>query len=291
MTRDSDRHVLITGASTGIGKATALRLDQAGYSVIAGVRREADGAALRAAASPRLRSIILDVTQPDHIAAAVTDVAALTGERALHALVNNAGLNYNAAFEFTDEAKARAVMEVNFFGLYRLSQAMLPLLRRAATATGETAKLVNLGSIGNVVGLPWEAFYHASKFALLGLSESLSHEVHRQGVRVVVIQPGGIKTPFMDKTRDSVTTAVAALTPEGVALYGKGLAQLGSMVGSVDRLGSEPEKVANAIHRVLVARNPPFRLFVGTDARIMNLTRMLLPTPAFHWLMRRSFGC
>jgi NAD(P)-dependent dehydrogenase (short-subunit alcohol dehydrogenase family) len=290
MTSNDGKHVLITGASTGIGRATALRLDQAGYSVIAGVRRGADGEALRQTASPRLRSIILDVTDAAQIAEAHTTVAAWTGDRGLYALVNNAGLNYNAAFEFTDGAKARAVMEVNFFGLYRLSQAMLPLLRKSA-ATGETAKLVNIGSIGNVVGLPWEAFYHASKFALLGLSESLSHEVHRQGIRVTVIQPGGIKTPFMDKTRESIATAVAALPTEGAQLYAKGLTRLGEMTGSVDRLGSAPEQVAAAIHRVLAARNPPFRLFVGTDARLMNLTRQLLPTNAFHWLMRKSFAC
>jgi NAD(P)-dependent dehydrogenase (short-subunit alcohol dehydrogenase family) len=285
------RLVLITGASSGIGRATALLLDAQGYTVLAGVRREEDGAALRAEASSRLSTIILDVTLPDHITAAHEAVVRLGGGRGLHALVNNAGYNYNAAFEYSDETRARAMMEVNFFGLYKLSQAMIPLLRLSATKSGETAKLVNLGSIGNVVGFPWEAFYHASKFALLGLSQSLHHELYAQNIRVTVVQPGVIRTPFIAKTQSSIAEAVAAMPGEGVALYGKGLKKLSEMAASSGRLGSSPEAVARAIVRVVSAANPPFRLFVGLDARMMNLMRMILPAGLFHALLRRNFAC
>lgn len=283
--------ILITGASSGIGRATALQLDSRGFMVLAGVRREEDAEALRTDATQRLRTIILDLTNPEHLRAARVAAEALSGGRGLHALVNNAGFNYNAAFEFTDEAKARALMEVNFFGLYKLSQTMIPLLRLGADVSRETTKLVNLGSIGNVVGFPWESFYHASKFALLGLSQSLHHELYRQNIRVTVIQPGVIRTPFIDKTRASIAEAIAAMPREGVELYGKGLSCLSEMAASSDRLGSSPEQVARAIGRVIAARNPPFRLFVGRDAKLLNTMRRVLPAGVFHGILRRNFGC
>ena len=287
----SPKLALITGASSGIGRATALLLDAQGYTVLAGVRREEDGTALRREASSRLSTLILDVTSPDHIRAAHAAVVGLAGGRGLYALINNAGFNYNAAFEYSDEAKARALMEVNFFGLYKLSQTMIPLLRQAAEKTGEKTKLINLGSIGNVVGFPWEAFYHASKFALLGLSQSLHHELYRQNIRVTLVQPGVIRTPFIEKTQASIAEAIAAMPAEGVTLYGKGLARLSAMAVSSGRLGSSPEAVARAILRVIAASNPPFRLFVGFDARMMNLLRIILPGRLFHGLLRSNFGC
>lgn len=283
--------ILITGASSGIGRATALQLDAAGYMVLAGVRREEDAESLRAEATSRLRTVILDLTDPQQIADARVAAEVLSGTRGLHALINNAGFNYNAAFEYTQEAKARALMEVNFFGLCKLSQAMIPLLRRSAAASGETAKLVNLGSIGNVVGFPWEAYYHASKFALLGLSQSLHHELHRQNIRVTVIQPGVIRTPFIAKTQDGIATAIETMPAEGRSLYGESMARLSELAASGGGLGSSPEQVARAIARVVGSRNPPFRLFVGGDAKLLNLTRMLLPAGLFHRLLRRNFGC
>lgn len=283
--------ILITGASSGIGRATAQQLDAQGYMVLAGVRKEEDAEALRSDATARMRTIILDVTDPEHIQAARVAAEALSGGRGLYALINNAGFNYNAAFEFTEEAKARAVMEVNFFGLYKLTQAMIPLLRLGAEVSGATSKIVNLGSIGNVVGFPWEAFYHASKFALLGLSQSLHHELYRQNIRVTVVQPGVIKTPFIDKTRASIAQAIVGMPPGGVALYGEGLSRLGEMAATSERLGSSPEQVARAIGRVVTAGNPPFRLFVGRDAKLMNLMRMVLPAGLFHSILRKNFGC
>ncbi len=283
--------ILITGASSGIGRATALQLDARGFMVLAGVRREEDAEGLRADATQRLRTIILDVANSEHIKSAQVAAEALSGRRGLHALINNAGFNYNAAFEFTDEVKARALMEVNFFGLCKLSQAMIPLLRLGAEVSGETTKLVNLGSIGNVVGFPWESYYHASKFAVLGLSQSLHHELYRQNIRVTVIQPGVIRTPFIDKTQASIAEAIAGMPTEGVALYGKGLTRLGEMAASSDSLGSSPEQVASAIGRVIAARNPPFRLFVGRDAKLLNTMRRVLPAGLFHSILRRNFGC
>ncbi len=281
--------ILIAGASTGIGRATALRLDSLGYEVFAGVRRESDAKSLAHTASGRLRTILLDVTDRSHVTAALSaiDVSGVP----LHGVVNNAGFNLNAAFEFTDEAKARALMETNLFGLAHVAQACLSRLRETAKSTAQTTKIVNIGSIGSLSSVPWEAWYHASKFAVLGVSESLRHEVYAHGVRVSVICPGGIKTPFIAKSRDGAHAAVAALPPAGRTLYGKGVEALGDITGQVDRLGSAPEKVAAQIERVLAQRNPPFRVIVGADAVLMNLSRTLLPTPWFHAILRRTFKC
>jgi NAD(P)-dependent dehydrogenase (short-subunit alcohol dehydrogenase family) len=290
-TKRNERAVLITGTSSGIGRHTALLLDARGYRVFAGVRRAADAQSLASAASSRLTPLILDVTRPDEISAALATINQEMGPRGLSALINNAGFNYNTAFGCTDEAKARALMETNLFGVSALSQAALPLLRRSVAHSGNTAKLVNLGSIGSLIGIPWEAYYHAAKFAVIGLSESIRNEVFAQGVRVSVICPGGIKTPFIAKTGDSIATARAGFSPEAEQLYGKGLSTLAGLTGRVDRLGSPPEAVARAIAGVLARRNPPFRVLVGTDARLLYSLRTVLPASWFHALLRSQFGC
>ncbi len=284
-----NQYVVVTGASTGIGRETALRLDRAGYGVFAGVRRDADGAALRAEASDRLRPLRLDVTDGGQIDAAVATVREVVGGNGLFALVNNAGFNYSTAFEFTDEAKARQVMEVNFFGLYKTSQRFIPLLRRFAETGGTTAKLINIRSVGSVLGVPWQAFYHASKFAVLGFSESLRFELARQNIRVVAVLPGGIKTPFIGKTDTELSEAIAAMPEYGQALYGEGLRRVQTMAGQVERLGSPPDLVARAIQNILAARNPRLKHFVGMDARLIHAITRFFPERVGHAVFRKLF--
>lgn len=285
-----DQFVLLTGASTGIGRATALHLDRLGYIVFAGVRREQDGDALQKLASERLRPIILDVTKPQDITQALNVVTQACGTSGLAALVNNAGYNYNAAFEFTEEAKARQMMEVNFFGLYKMSQAFLPLLRQYVQSSGERAKLINIGSIGSVLGFPWESFYHASKFAVLGLTESLRYELRAQGVSAVAVLPGGIRTEFMPKTHDGIEAAIASMPSEGQQLYAGGLRKLQFMISQAVRFGSEPDKVARRIAHVIAAPNPNMQYLVGADARTLFGVARSLPLSWRHGLLRRQFG-
>lgn len=285
--------ILLTGASTGIGRATALHLVACGYTVFAGVRRAEDGEALVRACAPgqasRLRPIQLDVTREADLQAAMAALAE-HAPGGLFALVNNAGFNLNGAFEYTADADARALMDTNVFGLAALSRAALPLLRRYAAANaGDTAKLVNLGSIGSHVGVPWEAWYHASKFAVLGLGEAMRHELWRERVRVVTVCPGGIKTDFMPKTERSLADAQARLSPDAPEGYRRGLAKLGEAVGLATRFGSEPEAVARRIARVLAQRNPRSQVMVGIDARLLLAMKRLLPEAWFHALMRSQF--
>jgi NAD(P)-dependent dehydrogenase (short-subunit alcohol dehydrogenase family) len=180
-------------------------------------------------------------------------------------------------------------METNLFGVAWLSKALLPALRRHAAATGGTARIVNVGSIGSMVGVPWEAFYHASKFGLLGLSESLQHEIWRQGIRISVVMPGGVKTPFIDKSREETIAQARALPEHMRPLYEKSLTKIAELSHQVDRFGSAPEKVAARIETLLRSRRPPFRALVGPDAHILNLLRSVLPTPAYHRLIRAAF--
>lgn len=286
---NQNKIVLLTGASTGIGRATALHLDQLGYTVFAGVRREQDGIELQKKASERLRPLILDVTKADDITNAVAVVSQACGGAGLAALVNNAGYNYNAAFEFTDEVKARQMMEVNFFGLYKMSQAFIPLLRQYAKNSGHRAKLINIGSIGSVLGFPWESFYHASKFAMLGLTESLRYELHDQRISAVAVLPGGIKTEFGPKTSNGIDAAITAMPPDGKHLYSKGLLKLQSQISKVDQLGSEPEKVARRIAHVIESSNPAMQYLVGPDARLFFGLARILPISWRHGLLRGQF--
>lgn len=285
--------VLITGASTGIGRSTALHLAAEGYTVFAGIRREADGAALVAAApaaeAARIVPILLDVTRDADIQRALAQVAAHSSD-GLYALINNAGFNLNGAFEYTGAAEARALMDTNFMGLAALSRAALPLLRRyVGQHPGATSKLVNIGSIGSFIGIPWEAYYHASKFAVLGLSEAMRYELWPQGIRVVAVCPGGIVTDFMPKTEAGLAAALDGLPADAPPNYRAGLDKLRAGIDLARRFGSPPEAVAKRIGKVLATPRPRLRYLVGVDARLTLGLRRVLPEAWFHALIRKQF--
>ncbi|MDX2233854.1 MAG: SDR family NAD(P)-dependent oxidoreductase [Hyphomonadaceae bacterium] len=285
MTENGKGSILITGASSGIGRAAALAFDRAGYRVFAGVRRETDGQALRQIASARLHPLMLDVHVTEHIVAAK---ALLDREGSLFALINNAGHNYVAPFEATDRGKARALMETNLFGLAALTQTMIPLLRANASRKRAT-HIVNVSSIGGLIGIPWEPWYHTSKFAVIGLSESLRHELRRQHIVVSVVCPGGIKTPFIAKSGAEADSATHALEDEHRALYGPGMRRLSSLTRAVARAGSDPDSVARVIKRVLTTNRPRFLNVVGGDAATMLSLKRWLPAHVFHALIRGVF--
>jgi NAD(P)-dependent dehydrogenase (short-subunit alcohol dehydrogenase family) len=268
--------VLITGASTGIGHATALHLNHLGYEVYATIRRPADAANLPAP----IRPIILDLHDAATIAALPRQLPPT-----LYALINNAGHNYISPFEHSTDPASRALMETNFFGLATLTRTLLPHLRAWHLAhPGQTARLVNISSIGGLIGIPWEPFYHASKFAVVGLTESLRHELWREGIRASVVCPGGIRTPFIPKTVDALS-AVQTDNPR----YLSSLARFRDLAAQATRFGSPPLAVAEAIASLLSSHNPPFRRLVGPDAHLMLALARLLPTRLFHTLMRATF--
>jgi NAD(P)-dependent dehydrogenase (short-subunit alcohol dehydrogenase family) len=262
--------ILLTGASTGIGRSTARQLAREGYTVLAGVRSERDAQSLRDEQVAGLEPIILDVTKPEQMEQAYQTIRSRVGEQGLRALVNNAGINYVAPFELSDEVKVRHLMEVNVFGLLNLTRRMLPLLQAYARQSGDTAKVVNLGSIGSAIGIPWEHSYHAAKFAVLGLSQSLRFELEPLGIQVSCVMPGGIKTEFMNKSTENSTTALSALTGPNRDYYTRNLTAYGKVAAQVERLGSKPEKVAGVIAKVIRTRRPRLKYLVGADAKLIN---------------------
>lgn len=167
-------------------------------------------------------------------------------------------------------------------------QALLPALRSAATA-GEPATIVNVSPIGGIAAVPWEPWYHAAKFGLIGLSGSVRRELHAQGDLTCVVCPGGICTPFLDKTDAEARTVLDRLSPVHRALYGPGVEKLMSLIAGAGRMGSPPGAVATAIERLLRARRPRFVTLVGTDARLIATVRAILPQAAFVALYRGAF--
>ncbi len=286
----SKNYVLLTGSSTGIGNTTALMLDKSGYHVFAGVRNEKDAQALKSQASERLIPVILDVTKDDQINQSFEFIRNTCGADGLLAVINNSGLNYVSPFEFSDEEKARYLMEVNFFGLFKVSKTFLPLLRVYQENNKKSAKIINIGSIGSTIGLPWESFYHASKFAVLGLSESMRIELNQFNIKVSVILPGGIKTKFFGKTTESIQIALDKLPDIGKKYYEKSLKTFMDVAPKIEKYLSEPEKVANVILKAIQAENPKFEYFVGTDAKTLYAMKRNLPTSLFHASIEKMFN-
>ncbi|MDP3209060.1 MAG: SDR family NAD(P)-dependent oxidoreductase, partial [Rhodoglobus sp.] len=180
--------VLVTGASTGIGRATALLLHERGFTVYAGVRRPEDGASLRAAASDRLVPLIIDVTDPEAIAAAAGEIT--RAGVALVGLVNNAGIAAAAPLEFVPLADFRHQLEVNVVGQLAVTQAMLPLLRE------DRGRIVNITSVAGLFAGPMLGPYHASKWALEAMTDTMRMELAPWGIRVSAVEPGQIATPI-----------------------------------------------------------------------------------------------
>ena len=289
------RTVLITGTSTGIGRACALDLHARGYHVFAGVRAAPDGEALRAATGDRLVPLLLDVTQPAHVTAAVDTLRAQVGDAGLQGLVNNAGVAVPGPMEYLSLQALREQFEVNVFGTLDLTQACLPLLRpsrgrRRTTSSGWSGcrirgRIVNVSSVNGQVVTPFNGAYCASKFALEAISDALRRELQPTGVRVVLVEPGSIRTAIRD-TAMANARRLAGEYPDVVRThYGGVLRRLEQVQTPAHALA--PERVARIVARALEARRPRARYRVGWDARLGVMAAHLLPTSALDALLSR----
>lgn len=263
------RAVLITGASTGIGRACALHLDRLGFDVAAGVRRAADGDAVRAAASPRLSSVLLDVASADSVAAALGEVAARVGPDGLAGLVNNAGIAVAGPLEILPISELRTQFEVNVIGLVAVTQAALPLLRRGR------GRIVNIGSISGRMAMPVLGPYAASKFAVEALSDALRVELQPWGIDVALIEPGPVATPIWDKGRKAGAALRERVAPAAHALYADAIAALERGAARADREAVPPEEVARAVEHALTAPRPKTRYLIGKTTRAQALIARL----------------
>jgi NAD(P)-dependent dehydrogenase (short-subunit alcohol dehydrogenase family) len=274
------RSVLITGASTGIGRATALRLDAAGWRVLAGVRREEDAAALREAATGPLETVLLDVTDAGQIEAARERIEA---EGALGGLVNNAGVAIPSPLETIPIEDFRRQLDVNLTGQVAVTQALLPALR------GGGGRLVFISSIGGRVAFPMTGAYHAAKFGVEAVGDVFRQELRPWGIPVSIVEPGSIDTPIWERG-ERTADRIGERTPQREALYGQAIERYREVIRKTAERGIAPEKVAATIERALSARRPRSRYLVGLDAKLQARLKPLIPTPAMDRIVARAMN-
>ena len=279
-------HVLVTGASSGIGRATVVHLAAGGDHVYAGVRRPADGAALQAAARQagapgEVTPLLLDVTDPAQIAGATRAVTEHVGAAGLAGLVNNAGIGVFGPLELTGADDFRRLLDVNVTGQLAVTQAFLPLLRRAR------GRIVMIGSIGTRFTPPFTGPLAASKSALTTLSEALRQELAPWDVRVVVVEPASVRTEAVGKLQRDAQQLISQADPGQRALYEDAFRRMVAAFTSQHEKGSPPDGVARVIARALATPRPRARYLAGRNARRMAILAAALPTPALDALRRR----
>jgi NAD(P)-dependent dehydrogenase (short-subunit alcohol dehydrogenase family) len=278
------RAALVTGSSTGIGRATALALDAAGWRVFAGVRREEDADGLRAEGSERLMPVTLDVTDADQIADVADLLAEALGATGLDGLVNNAGMAVMGPLETLPIEDFRRQIEVNLTAQVAVTQAALPLIRSAR------GRIAFVSSIGGRMALPFGGPYHASKFGVEAVADCLRQELRPWRIEVSLIEPGSIDTPIWERG-ESIADAIAERAPDAQEeLYGETLDRFRTAVRRTAERGIAPEKVAKAIVHALTAGRPRTRYVVGADARGQALMRRLLPDRLFDRAVARAMG-
>jgi NAD(P)-dependent dehydrogenase (short-subunit alcohol dehydrogenase family) len=283
MADSASQAVLVTGCSSGIGEATARRLAEHGYTVYATARRPETLAGLEAAGC---RTLALDVTDEQSMSAAVEEVERAEG--AVGVLVNNAGYSQSGAIEEVAMGDIRRQFETNVFGLVRMCQLVLPGMRRQ-----RSGRIVNVSTMGANFTFPGGGVYHASKYAVEAVSDALRFEVAGFGVKVVVIQPGLIRTSFSETAVGSIDGAGGAAAADGpYAKFNATVARATKDVyekGPAARLGGPPEAVAATIEKALRARRPRTRYLVTPSARLLVGQRKILSDRMWDRFLKTQF--
>ena len=263
--------IVVTGASSGIGKACALRLDALGLRVFAGVRRELDGEVLRREASGKLTPILLDVTDTTSITTAVDCVTTAIGETDLAGIVNNAGIAVAGPLELLPLSELRKQLEVNVIGQIAVTQAFLPLLRRGK------GRVVMIGSLGGRIVTPYTGAYCASKFAMEALTDALRMELRPWHIHVSIIEPGFIATPIWEKSKAAASLMFDSLPGQADDLYGTIIPDVRERYLQVGKDGTPPDEVARVIVQALTAAKPKTRYILGRGARLGTSVLERLP--------------
>jgi NAD(P)-dependent dehydrogenase (short-subunit alcohol dehydrogenase family) len=263
--------VLITGASSGMGHACALRLVREGFTVFAAVRKERDAQNLRDQGSPRLIPVILDVTQDGTISEALRQIRETVGSAGLAGLVNNAGIAVTGPVELVSIEELRRQFEVNVFGQVAVTQAFLPLIRAAQ------GRIVNIGSVGAKFALPFASALNASKAALELINDALRMELRPWGIHVVLVSPGAIRTSAEAKLLADSESSVNTFSPEGKALYASSYRAFVQAFLDLESHGVGPEVMAATVARAFTARVPKLRYAVGPKSKMLPLLFKALP--------------
>jgi NAD(P)-dependent dehydrogenase (short-subunit alcohol dehydrogenase family) len=282
MIHESAPAVLITGAGSGIGEACVKRLSAMGWWVFAGVLDETQRAHVERGRLARVTPLVLDITKADAIAAASQTIAAEVGERGLAGLVNNAGIGVLGPLEYLPIDRLRLQLEVNLIGHVAVTQASLPLLRKA------TGRIVNISSLAGRLSIPLFAPYSASKFGIEAVSDALRQELRPWNMHVACIEPALVDTPILSSTEAAADAAFAAMTEEGRVRYGPYFNRLKSAT-RMSSVAQPPDVVARAVAHALTARRPKTRYVIG-GMRWQFLLLSKLPDRLRDWVIAKRFG-
>lgn len=264
--------VVVSGASTGMGAATAREMARRGFHVLAGVRRDSDGEALRAAG---IEPVILDITNPEHIAALVARIDGDPHDRAVRVLINNAGLPCAGPVEVVPLDEWRRVFDVNVFGTVALTQALLPALVRSK------GRVVNISSMNGKVSMAGYGVYASSKHAVEALSDALRSELAPYGVQVVIVEPGGVKTEMARVGLAGLSDLTTRMTPEQNERYGALTRAIPSHVAAFTEAGATSDTAARKIAKAATDRKPRTRYTIGAVTTFLIRASSLLPDRVF----------
>lgn len=267
----SERWVFVTGASSGVGRSTALLLSNSGFEVLAAVRKKADSLDLQKHNPEHIHPVIVELRDQITIREAAGHAAQKTGRDGLYGLVNCAAMLHCGPLEYFPRERWFEQYDVNLFGPLALTQALLPLIR---TASG---RIINIGAVGGGISLPFYGAIASSKIAFEAVNDCLRRELYPFGIHVSIIEPGGIATPANYKMRDSVTGFLRDLEPTGQQRYGEAMDAFSQWAFALHQHNLKPEKVARTVKKALQAGRPRTRYRLGWDSRSSALLMKLLP--------------
>lgn len=280
----NDKGILITGTSTGIGRATALQLDQLGYQVFATVRNERDAQSLSEQGSDKLTPILVDVTDENSINQAKEHISQFTGDAGLWGLVNNAATAFTSPLEFAPLNELHWLFETNFFGPLAIIQKFLPLIRQAK------GRIINVSSTASIVVAPFHGPYSTTKLALNGLTDALRLELRPLGVKVSLVIFGSVRTPIWDSGGTISESIIRHYPPEAWNLYGTNYRILVNYFRKMGKSGISQEEAGRPIVHALTAKQPKTRYYVGPDARLFSLFDNFLHGRLRDWAIMRMIG-
>ena len=276
--------IVVTGASTGIGRATAVELDRIGFRVFAGVRKDTDADSIRAEGSGRLEPLTIDVTDQTSIDAAERSVGEKIGDGGLAGLVNNAGVAVPGPVELLELDDLRRQLEINLVGQVAVTQAFLPALRQGR------GRLVFMSSVGGRISLPFNAAYHMSKWGVEALGDALRLELAPWEIDVVLIEPGSIATPIWEKGAAEGDALEESADDRARGLYAARLEKFRGAAMETGAEGIPPERVAEVVAEAITTGRPKTRYLVGSDAKRNATVRRVAPDRLFDRLISRELG-
>lgn len=279
---ENRKTVVITGASSGIGRSCVSRMSSAGWLVFATVRKASDRDRLRL--EKNVYPVLMDVQDALTISAAAAEIGSQLNGDGLDGLVNVAGIGMVRPLEYAPTADVREIYEINVFGQLATIQAFCGMLRK------KRGRIVNITSVGVNLAIPFGGLLNSSKCAFGMLSDTLRLELRNFGVRVIAIEPGSISTPAVDKTLGNLEEVIASLPPKAQQMYGPMIRSVGRRGYEMEKNGSSPDVVATAVDHALTSGRPRLRYRVGKHAKLLALLAKVLPESVFDSMRMNMLG-